>query len=306
MLAASFEHEHELELAPSELDRGELEPTELEPCGRQAATGDPLQLVLREARRYPLLSPVEELELARRIERGDAAARERMILSNLRLVVSIARRYQTDGITLCDLVHEGVIGLIHAIEKFDRRKGFRFSTYASWWIRQSVQRGVANKARMIRIPLHVVERGQTISRSERELAAALGRAPSEEEVARHARLSLVHLREVHAAARTVASTEAVVGEDGETRLGDLAAAGGPSTEELVDLTLRRAAVRRAVARLPERQREVISLRFGLVSDEPRTLEQVGRQLGITPQRAGQIEAEALRRLAGNRAIADAA
>src|ERR1700689_739549 len=167
---------------------------------------DSLQLFLNEAGRYPLLTASEEVELAKRIERGDLAAKERMITSNLRLVVSIARRYQTQGITLGDLIQGGVIGLIRATEKFDWRKGFKFSTYATWWIRQAVQRGVANKARTIRIPVHVVEREQKVARARRELIATLERDPTPEELSAHSKLPLNHVHEVMAAARAVAST----------------------------------------------------------------------------------------------------
>src|SRR6187399_863957 len=166
-----------------------------------AATTDSLQLFLNEAGRYPLLTAAEEVELAKRIERGDLAAKDRMITSNLRLVVSIARRYQTQGITLGDLIQEGVIGLIRAAEKFDWRKGFKFSTYATWWIRQAVQRGVANKARTIRIPVHVVDREQKVARSERELIAKLGYQPSDEEIAQVSKLPLTQVREVKNAAK---------------------------------------------------------------------------------------------------------
>ena len=269
-------------------------------------TTDSLQLFLNEAGRYPLLTAAEEVELAKRIERGDRAAKERMITCNLRLVVSIARRYQTQGITLGDLIQEGVIGLIRATEKFDWRKGFKFSTYATWWIRQAVQRGVANKARTIRIPVHVVEREQKVTRTERELSAKMGRAPSDEEIAKAAKLPLAQVREVREAARAVASTDAPIGTDGDTSFGDLFAAGGPTTEDEVDSTIRSDAVRRAVAKLPDRQRDVISLRFGLVGEGPNSLEQIGKQLGITRERVRQIEADALRRLAADDAIADAA
>jgi RNA polymerase primary sigma factor len=269
-------------------------------------TTDSLQLFLNEAGRYPLLTAAEEVELAKRIERGDMAAKERMITSNLRLVVSIAKRYQTQGITLGDLVQEGVIGLIRATEKFDWRKGFKFSTYATWWIRQAVQRGVANKARTIRIPVHVVEREQKVSRAERELLASLGRAATDEEVASHSKLPLSQVHEVRAAARTVASTDAPIGTDGDASLGDLFAAQGPSTEDEADATLRDDAVRRAVAKLPERQRDVIALRFGLVGEGPTSLEQIGKQLGLTRERVRQIEAEALRRLAEDEDLAAAA
>jgi len=267
---------------------------------------DSLQLFLNEAGRYPLLTAAEEVELAKRIERGDMAAKERMITSNLRLVVSIARRYQTQGITLGDLIQEGVIGLIRATEKFDWRKGFKFSTYATWWIRQAVQRGVANKARTIRIPVHVVEREQKVARTERELSARLGHVPSDDEIAKHAKLPLAQVREVREAARAVASTDAPIGTDGDTSFGELFAASGPTTEDEVDATIRGDAVRRAVAKLPERQRDVILLRFGLVGDGPNSLEQIGKQLGITRERVRQIEADALRRLAADEAIADAA
>jgi RNA polymerase primary sigma factor len=279
---------------------------ELDLATEAPMTTDSLQLFLNEAGRYPLLTAAEEVELAKRIERGDLAAKDRMITSNLRLVVSIARRYQTQGITLGDLIQEGVIGLIRATEKFDWRKGFKFSTYATWWIRQAVQRGVANKARTIRIPVHVVEREQKVSRSERELMAQFGQIPTEEEIAQRAKLPLSQVREVRQAARAVASTDAPIGADGDTSLGDLFASTGPSTEDEVEIVFRGDAVRRAVAKLPDRQRDVISLRFGLVGEGPTSLEQIGRQLGITRERVRQIEAEALRRLAEDESIADAA
>jgi RNA polymerase primary sigma factor len=279
---------------------------ELDLTAEAPLTTDSLQQFLNEAGRYPLLTAAEEVELAKRIERGDRAAKERMITCNLRLVVSIARRYQTQGITLGDLIQEGVIGLIRATEKFDWRKGFKFSTYATWWIRQAVQRGVANKARTIRIPVHVVEREQKVTRTERELSAKMGHAPSDEEIALAAKLPLAQVREVREAARAVASTDAPIGSDGDTSFGDLFAAGGPTTEDEVDATIRGDAVRRAVAKLPDRQRDVISLRFGLVGDGPNSLEQIGKQLGITRERVRQIEADALRRLAADDAIADAA
>src|SRR5260221_7030785 len=269
-------------------------------------TTDSLQQFLNEAGRYPLLTAAEEVELAKRIERGDMAAKERMITSNLRPVVSIAKRYQTQGITLGDLVQEGVIGLIRATEKFDWRKGFKFSTYATWWIRQAVQRGVANKARTIRIPVHVVEREQKVSRAERELTATLGQAPSDEEVAKHSKLPLAQVLEVRAAARAVASTDAPIGTDGDSSLGDMFAAQGPSTEDEADATLRDDAVRRAVAKLPGRERDVIALRFGLIGEGPTSLEQIGKQLGLTRARVRQIQAHALRRPAGDEELAAAA
>src|SRR4051812_21912709 len=281
----------------------ELEDDDLDLSTEPPLTTDSLQQFLNEAGRYPLLTAAEEVELAKRIERGDMAAKDRMITSNLRLVVSIARRYQTQGITLGDLIQEGVIGLIRATEKFDWRKGFKFSTYATWWIRQAVQRGVANKSRTIRIPVHVVEREQKVARTERELLAKTGQVPTEEEIAKHAKLPLNQVREVRAAARAVASTDAPIGSDGDSSFGELFAAGGPTTEDEVETVFRGDAVRRAVSKLPERQRDVISLRFGLVGDGPNSLEQVGRHLGITRERVRQIEAEALRRLSEDSSIA---
>jgi len=284
----------------------ELEEEDLDLSTEPALTIDSLQQFLNEAGRYPLLTAAEEVELAKRIERGDLAAKDRMITSNLRLVVSIARRYQTQGITLGDLIQEGVIGLIRATEKFDWRKGFKFSTYATWWIRQAVQRGVANKSRTIRIPVHVVEREQKVARTERELLAKLGRQPTDEEIAKTSKLPLTQVREVRNAAKAVASTDAPIGSDGDSSFGDLFAAAGPTTEDEVDKTMTSDAVRRAVAKLPERQRDVISLRFGLRGGEPTSLEQIGKELGITRERVRQIEADALRRLAEDESIVDAA
>jgi RNA polymerase primary sigma factor len=300
---------HEEEQAPAyvldEID-AELEEDDLDLSAEPPLSTDSLQLFLNEAGRYPLLTAAEEVELAKRIERGDMAAKERMITSNLRLVVSIARRYQTQGITLGDLIQEGVIGLIRATEKFDWRKGFKFSTYATWWIRQAVQRGVANKSRTIRIPVHVVEREQKVARTERELLAKLGHTPSVEQIAKVSKLPLAQVREVKNAAKAVASTDAPIGSDGDSSFGDLFAAGGPTTEDEVDQTMRTDAVRRAVAKLPDKQRDVISLRFGLGGGEPTSLEQIGKELGITRERVRQIEADALRRLAADESIADAA
>ena len=298
--------EFEVEALNAELEGLVEDEVELDLRHETPFTTDSLQLFLNEAGRYPLLTAAEEVELAKRIERGDLQAKERMINCNLRLVVSIAKRYQTQGITLGDLVQEGVIGLIRATEKFDWRKGFKFSTYATWWIRQAVQRGVANKARTIRIPVHIVEREQKINRAIRELLVKLGREPSDEEVARHSKLPLTQVREVREAARAVASMDAPVGADGDASLGDLFAAGGPSTEDEADATLRDDAVRRAVAKLPDRERDVIALRFGLVGDGPTSLEAIGKRLGMTRERVRQIETEALRRLAADDDLAAAA
>jgi RNA polymerase primary sigma factor len=261
-------------------------------------TADALQLFLNEIGRYPLLTAAQEVELAKRIERGDARAKEQMINSNLRLVVSIAKNYQGHGLSLLDLIQEGIIGLIRAAEKFDWRKGFKFSTYATWWIRQAVQRGVANKSRTIRIPVHVVEREQKVLRAERELIARSERTPTDEEIAEQSKLSLKHVREVRAAARAVASLDKPVGDDDSSDFGALFAAEGLRPDEQVEVELTEQALRRAVDDLPEREQQIVKLRYGLDGDpEPKSLDEIGRIMGITRERVRQLEAEALRRLA---------
>ena len=267
------------------------------------STTDALQLFLNEIGRYPLLTAHEEVELAKAIERGDQAAKERMINSNLRLVVSIAKKYQGHGLTLLDLIQEGIIGLIRAVEKFDWRKGYKFSTYATWWIRQAVQRGVANKARTIRIPVHIVEREQRISRAERELAAKHERDPTDEEIAKAAKLPIKQVREVRTAARAVASLDKPVGGESDTTFGDLVAGHEKPPEEELTVSLHEDVLRRAVSQLPEREREIVQLRYGLNGDtDPRSLEDIGRRLGLTRERVRQIEAQALERLAMQREI----
>jgi RNA polymerase primary sigma factor len=225
-----------------------------------------------------------------------------MINSNLRLVVSIARRYQGNQLALLDLIQEGILGLIRAAEKFDWRRDLKFSTYATWWIRQAIERGIANKARTIRMPVHVIQRERKIFRAERELAMRLGRQPSPEEIALEARLPLHQVEEVNAAARAVASLDRPIGSDQETPLGDLFESDQPPTEELVDVSLRREALHQAVAELPEREREVVKLRYGIQGDDPNTIDEVVRRLGISRERVRKIEADALARLARTREI----
>jgi RNA polymerase primary sigma factor len=270
-----------------------------------AMTTDSLQLFLNEAGRYPLLTAAEEVELAKLIERGDQRAKDRMINSNLRLVVSIAKKYQGHGLSLLDLIQEGIIGLIRAVEKFDWRRGYKFSTYATWWIRQAVQRGVANKSRTIRIPVHIVEREQKIARAERELTVKLERQPTDEEVGKKAKLSLKHIRETRAAARAVASLDKPLGNEGvDTAFGDIVAADKSDVEEEVVVGLSENLLRAAVSKLPAREQQVIRLRYGLDGDQdPKSLEMIGREMGLTRERVRQIEGQALERLAREREIA---
>jgi RNA polymerase primary sigma factor len=268
-----------------------------------ATTTDALQLFLNEAGRWPLLTKEEEVELAKRVERGDLEAKERMINSNLRLVVSIAKRYQGHGLSLLDLIQEGIIGLIRAVEKFDWRRGFKFSTYATWWIRQAVQRGVANKSRTIRIPVHIVDREQKIARAERLLAPQLGRQPTDEEIAKQAKLPLKQLREVRQAARAITSLDRRIGTEGDTAFGDLLPSDHVTPEEELTVSLEQEVLRRAVGQLPEREQEVLKRRYGLNGDsDPASLEAIGKELGLTRERVRQIEASALERLAVNREI----
>jgi RNA polymerase primary sigma factor len=262
-----------------------------------AMTTDSLQLFLNEIGRYPLLNAAEEVELAKRIERGDLAAKEQMINSNLRLVVSIAKRYQGHGLSLLDLIQEGILGLIRATEKFDWRRGFKFSTYATWWIRQAVQRGVANKARTIRVPVHIAEREQKIGRAERELWVKLERQPSDAEVAKAAKLPLKQVQEVRTAARAVTSLDRPIGEAGEAAYGDLFAVEAAGPAEEIEVSLREETLRRALAELPERAQEVIRLRYGLDGEDPLSLDAIGRRLGLTRERVRQLEADGLERLA---------
>jgi RNA polymerase primary sigma factor len=287
-------------------DCGHVEAAETHYSNTEVAamTTDSLQLFLNEAGRWPLLTAAEEVELAKAIERGDPAAKERLINSNLRLVVSIAKRYQGHGLSLLDLIQEGIIGLIRAVEKFDWRRGFKFSTYATWWIRQAVQRGVANKSRTIRIPVHIVDRERKIARAERELSLKLGRPPTDQEVARRTKLKLKHVREVREAPRTVASLDKAATDGGDAAFGDFVATADAAVEEEIVVGLGEDALRRAVERLPEIEKEVIKRRFGLNGDpDPQSLEVVGRHLGLSRERIRQIESRALERLAEEREIA---
>jgi RNA polymerase primary sigma factor len=264
-------------------------------------TTDALQLFLNEVSRHRLLTAAEEVELAKRIERGDQAAKDRMINANLRLVVSLAKKYPVGELTLLDLIQEGILGLIRAVEKFDWRRGYKFSTYATWWIRQAIERGLANKARTIRMPVHVLQRERKIDRAERNLTVELGRQPSEEEIANEAQLPVKQVREVRDAARAVASLDRPVGEDEQTAFGDLVASDEPELEEVLDVSLRADTLRQAVDELPDREREVVKLRYGINGNrDPKSIEEVVRRLGISHDRVKRIESEALARLAQRR------
>jgi RNA polymerase primary sigma factor len=290
----------------------EAEDTSYAPGALTAVTTDALQLFLNEAARWPLLTADEEIELAKAIERGDARAKERMINSNLRLVVSIAKRYQGHGLTLLDLIQEGIIGLIRAVEKFDWRKGYKFSTYATWWIRQAVQRGVGNKARAIRVPVHVLDRERRLARAEQELQTKLGRPPTDDELAKAAKLSRRQLTQVREAARVVTSLDKPLRDEDAGSLGDVVAV-APEHEGEGELSvdLREAAVHQALEHLSEREQRLIRLRFGLDGENarPHSLEEIGRILGVSRERVRQLERDALERLALSReldAVRDAA
>jgi RNA polymerase primary sigma factor len=260
------------------------------------ATTDALQLFLNEIGRHRLLTPAQEIDLAKRIERGDLSAKERMINANLRLVVSIAKKYQGSELTLLDLIQEGILGLIRAVEKFDWRRGYRFSTYATWWIRQAVERGMDAKARTIKLPINLVRSQRKVARAESALSARLDRQPTDEELAKEAQIPLEELNALRDAARAVTSLDRPLGEGEDAAFGDLLPADGPGPDELVHVSLRRDALRRALSELPERERQVVSLRYGLAGTDPAPLREIGRRLGITPERVRQIESKALGRL----------
>ena len=279
------------------------EPAHYDNVELASITSDALQLFLRDVRRHPLLTAEQEVELSKRIERGDLAAKEQMVNANLRLVVSLAKKYQGHELALLDLIQEGILGLIRAVEKFDWRKGYKFSTYATFWIRQAIQRGLANQGRTIRLPVHIGQRQRKIVRVERELAAQLERPPTDAEIAAAADLTLEEIEETREFTRTVTSLERPVGEEGETELGDLLPSDEREPVEVVEIGLREEAVRAALRRLPDQEREVIVLRYGVGGTAPTPLREAGRRLGLSPERVRRIEHKALERLAETREVA---
>ena len=265
-------------------------------------TTDAMSLFLQEVRRHPLLTRAEEAELAKRIERGDLEAKSRLVNSNLRLVISNARKYQGHDLPLLDLIQEGILGLIRAAEKFDWRKGYKFSTYATFWIRQAIQRALDNRARTIRIPVHIGQRERKIARAHRDLAAQLGRDPTDQELAEAAEITLDELEEARAASRVVTSLDRPVGEGEDTAFGALLASEERGPEEEVDILLREDTLRRALEQLPEREREVVKLRYGINGDDPTPLSETGRRLGISQDTVRRLERKALAELAESREL----
>ncbi len=258
---------------------------------------DSLRLYLRDIGRVPLLTAAEEVALAKRIEVGDMAAKEKMVEANLRLVVSIAKGYLGRGLSFLDLIQEGSLGLIRAVEKFDYRRGFKFSTYATWWIRQAVTRAIADKARTIRIPVHMVEKLNRVVHLERQLVQKLGREPRAEEVAEELRMTADEVREIRRMAQMPVSLEKPIGEEEDSALADFVEdENATSPFEEAAGNLRRTDVMRALSALPDRERQVIELRFGLLGQQPCTLEEVGRAFGVTRERIRQIENNTLRKL----------
>jgi RNA polymerase primary sigma factor len=278
----------------------EIEPTRVRGDDFASNTTDAMQLFLNEVRRHPLLTAEDEVRLSKRVEQGDKEAKDQMINSNLRLVVSLAKKYQGNDLPLLDLIQEGILGLIRAVEKFDWRRGYKFSTYATFWIRQAIQRGIANKARTIRIPVHIGQRERKVARIERELHNQLGRVPTDEEVAKEADISVDDIEEIRDAARAVTSLDRPIGEEGDASFGDIMPSDDPEPEEEVEVSLRAEALHRALDELPDREKEVVKLRFGVNGNDPTPLRETGRRMGLSPERVRQLEAKALKRLAATR------
>ena len=268
-----------------------------------SALPDSLQLFLNQASRYPLLTAAEEVALSRRIEQGDVSARDRMITSNLRLVVSIAKTFRGHDLPMLDVIQDGVLGLMRAVDKFDWRLGYKFSTYATWWIRQSMQRGIADRGRTIRVPVHMLDRERRVMRVQEALTRRLGRTPTRAEVAGEADLSPRELRALEDTPKANVSLTAPLGDVGDGDLAEMISVDAPAPDDQIQALLDREAVMAAVASLPPREAEVIRLRFGLDGQVPWTLSAVGERIGVTRERARQIEAKALDHLGAAEDIA---
>jgi RNA polymerase primary sigma factor len=287
-----FEPIDEVELE-EEADEPDLE---LEAVVPEIST-DPLQLFLKDIGKVPLLTAAQEVELAKRIERGDHRAKQEMIAANLRLVVSIAKNYRNQGLPFLDLIQEGTIGLVRAAEKFDYRRGFKFSTYATWWIRQAVARALADKSRTIRMPVHVVEKLNKIGRVERKLVGELGREPTSAEIALELELDVDEVEQIRRSAQAPVSLEKPVGDDEESQFGHfLADESASAPDEAADTTMRKETLCRILGALSARERRVLELRYGLDGNHPRTLDEVGRTFNVTRERVRQIENQSLKKL----------
>jgi len=286
----------ELHIDVVEAEPEEDEPTSAQPDAAEVST-DSLQLFLKDIGKVPLLTAAQEVELSKRIERGDHRAKQQMVEANLRLVVSIAKNYRNQGLPFLDLIQEGTIGLVRAAEKFDYRKGFKFSTYATWWIRQAVARALADKARTIRMPVHVVEKLNKIGRIERKLLAELGHDPTAEEIARELEIEREEVEQIRRSAQAPISLEKPVGDEEESEFGHfLADQGAAAPDEAAETTLRKETLKRILCALSPRERRVLELRYGLDGQHPRTLDEVGRTFHVTRERVRQIENQSLKKL----------
>lgn len=266
-------------------------------ASNEGGTTDSLQLFLKEIGRVDLLTAAEEVKLAKRIERGDMDAKDKMVEANLRLVVSIAKNYRNQGLSFLDLIQEGTLGLVRAAEKFDYRKGFKFSTYATWWIRQAIARALADKGRTVRIPVHVVERLNKITRAERQLLAELGREPTIEEISGITEIGKEEVESIKRLAQTPISLEKPVGDEDESEFGQFVAdENAPDPFDAAADTLRSENLQNALANLSYRERRVLELRFGIGGEQPKTLDEVGKVFNITRERVRHIETHSLRKL----------
>jgi RNA polymerase primary sigma factor len=293
---------HALEELQIEVVDGTEEPERRTVKETREVTTDSLQLFLKDIGKVDLLTAAQEVELAKRIERGEHRAKQEMVEANLRLVVSIAKKYRNQGLPFLDLIQEGTIGLVRAAEKFDHRKGFKFSTYATWWIRQAVARALADKARTIRMPVHIVEKLNKIVRSERKLRAELGREPSSAEIAHDVELTPDEVEQIRRSSQAPVSLEKPVGDEEESEFGHfLTDENEPLPEEVAEVEMRKATLQRVLNTLSARERRVLELRYGLNGEHPRTLDEVGKTFNVTRERIRQIENQSLKKL---RALAD--